>query len=241
MSAMARSRSSPSTPVRFKASRIKRAIPTPAAPAPKITTLWRGHGMPVRREAAMTPATATAAGALVAEAEDALVVGHHDEPHVLEGRVAQHVVDPSAVVGRDPEAASPAEDVTELLARPAHGGRVDDGQEFLEMLDQHPVEERLVPVLQGREADVALERIRLPRDVAVGAPHLLLEGADGVGQQPLEAESAPLFAREGGALVVHGMAEELRAAVGDLQPGHAIGTRLEVVTLHGSACGIVAA
>src|SRR5439155_27217084 len=115
-----------------------------------------------------------AAGALVAEAEDALVVGHHDEAHVLEGRVARHAVDPTAVVWGDPQPAGAPEDVAELLARAPHGGRVDDGQELLEMLDELPIEERLVPVLQGREADVALERIRLPGDVAVGAPHLLL-------------------------------------------------------------------
>ena len=176
-----------------------------------------------------------AAGALVAEAEDALVVGDDDEPHVLEGRVAEHAVDLPPVVGRDPQAAGAAEDVAELLARAAHRGRVDDGEELLEMVDEEPVEEGLVPVLQGGEADVALEGVALARDVAVGAPRLLLERAHGVGQQALEPERAPLLARERGALVVHGVAQELGAPVGYLQPRHAIRARLEAITLHDPA------
>ena len=43
-----------------------------------------------------------AAGALVAEAEDALVVGDDDEPHVLVRTVAQELRDPVAVGRRDP-------------------------------------------------------------------------------------------------------------------------------------------
>jgi hypothetical protein len=93
--------------------------------------------------------------------------------------------------------------------------------------------------LQRREADVALERIRLPHDVAVGAPYLLLEGADGVGEQPFEGESAALLARERGALVVHRVAEELGAAVGDLPAGHAVGARFQAVAFHGRLPGIL--
>ena len=56
---------------------------------------------------------------LVAETEDALVVRHDDEADVVERGVAEDLVDPPAVCGRDPEPAGPAEDVAELLARPA--------------------------------------------------------------------------------------------------------------------------
>ena len=52
-------------------------------------------GRGVERE--LADGDAHAARALVAEAEDALVVGDHDEAHVLEGRVAEHLVDAAAV------------------------------------------------------------------------------------------------------------------------------------------------
>ncbi len=70
---------------------------------------------------------------LVAQAEDPLVVGHHDEPHVIERALAQDPRD-SVDIGRgDPHPAGPPDDVAELLARPPDGWGVDDRQELLEL------------------------------------------------------------------------------------------------------------
>ena len=106
-----------------------------------------------------------AAGSLVAQAEDPLVVGDDDQPDLVERGVAQdlgHAVD---VVRRDPDAARTAPQVAEVLARTADGGRVDDREQLLEVVQQHAVEEGLVAVMQGRQADVALEVVRLAPDV----------------------------------------------------------------------------
>jgi len=65
---------------------------------------------------------AHAARALVAEAENALVVGDHDEPHVLVGGVREHLGHAPLVLGRDPEAPRAAEDPAVLLAGLADGG-----------------------------------------------------------------------------------------------------------------------
>jgi hypothetical protein len=164
-----------------------------------------------------------AARALVTEAEDALVVGHDDEPHVRERRVAEDVVDPAPVGGRDPEPAGASEDVAELLAGPPDDRRVDDRQELLDVVHEKPVEQVLVAVLQGREADELLELVRLTRDVRVDAALLLLHRADGVGQEPLEAEGLPLLFAEGRALRVQGVPKQPCAPVGHLQPRRALG------------------
>ena len=59
-------------------------------------------------------------------------------------------------------------------ARP-DGRRVDDRHELLEVLDEDPVEEGLVAVLERRQADVALEVVALAADVLELQADLLLD------------------------------------------------------------------
>ena len=108
-----------------------------------------------------------------------------------------------------------AEDVAVLLAGQAHRRRVDDGQELLEVVDEHAVEEVLVAVLQGGQADVALERIApCARCCRRRARACCSMRAHGVRQQALEPERGALLARERGALGVHRVAEERRPRQG---------------------------
>ena len=122
----------------------------------------------------------------------------------------------SMSVGRDPEAARPAEDVAVLLARPADGRRVDDRQELLEVLDQHPVEQRLVAVLERGQPDVALEVVLLAPDVLElqrrPAPR---SRRDAAGKQAVEAEGLPLGFGEPGALVEQRPLQEVGSAERD--------------------------
>ena len=57
--------------------------------------------------------------AVVAEAQDALVVGDDDQPHVVERRVVEHRVDAPLVLGRDPQAARAAV-VAQAFPQPKH-------------------------------------------------------------------------------------------------------------------------
>jgi hypothetical protein len=102
------------------------------------------------------------------------------------------------------------------------------------VLDQEPVEERLVPVLQRGEADETLERVLLAEDVPVHAPHLRLDAADRVGEEPLEGEGSPLLTREGGPLVEHGVAEEPLAAVRHLDERLPLVILLQPIRFHRS-------
>ena len=169
---------------------------------------------------------------LVAQAQDALVVRDHDEAHVVERGVGQDLRHAPAMLRGDPEAAGPPEDPAVLLAGQAHGGGVDDGQELLQVVTQDPVEEVLVAVLQGGQADVALEGIALADDVAVGPAGLLAHRAHHVGEQALERQLPPLLPGERGGAIAHRVVQELGPAQSELDPLPAVRATLPAVRLH---------
>ena len=127
------------------------------------------------------------AGALVAQAEDPLVVGDDDEPDVDVRALAEELRDPVAVGRGDPRPARPADDVAELLARPADRRRVDDRQELLEVLGDDAVEQRRVAILERGQPDVALERVVLAPQVLELELDLLVDGQDAIRQEAREA------------------------------------------------------
>ena len=149
-----------------------------------------------------------AAGALVAEPQDALVVGDHDEPDVLVRKVSQAVGNPVDVVGCEPDAAHVAHDVAVALARLADGRRIDDGHELVKVLHQHAVEEHLVAVEQTCETDVLLEVDRFLANVLELELHLLPDRLGDRGQKPVQPELVALLRREGEALVRGGILEQ---------------------------------
>ena len=140
------------------------------------------------------------AGPLVAEAQDALVVGDDDQADVIAGG-SKDGVDPVDVIRSDPDAARASDDVAELLASKTDGRRVDDRQELLEVLDEEPVEERLVAVLECCQSDVPLEVIGLAADVLELQPDLLVDRRQAWRQQTVQAKGVALADRECGALV----------------------------------------
>ena len=157
-----------------------------------------------------------AARALVAEAQDPFVVGDDDEPDVLVRALAQELRDPVAIGRGDPGAAGPPDDVAELLARPAHGRRVDDRQELIEVFGQQPVEQRRVAVLERRQPDVLLERVVLDPDVLELEVDLLVDRQHAVRQQPAKPERVALGRRERQVLRQQPAAKQGRARELDL-------------------------
>ena len=127
------------------------------------------------------------------------------------GRVAQDLRDAVDVLGRDPDAARPPQDVAVFLAGPPDGRRVDDRQELLDVLGQDPVEERRVAILQGSQADVLLEVVVLAPEVLDLEVDLLLDRQDAIRQQAAEAEDVALLRREGEVLGEETAGQERRA------------------------------
>ena len=155
---------------------------------------------------------AHAPGPLVAQAQDPLVVGDHDELDVVLGGVAQQVGNAIDVVGRDPDAAGTAQDVAVLLARLADGRRVDDRHELRQVLDQQPVEQGLVAVLQRREADELLQVVALDPQTLQLQLDLLLDGHVPGRHKPPDAHLVALPGRERAVLIASGIAKQPQPA-----------------------------
>ena len=155
-----------------------------------------------------------AAHALVADAEDRLVVGDHDDADVLFGSVPEHVADPPSVLRRDVEPARTAVDVAEVLADLSNGRRVDDGDHLLEVIDEEAVEEGFVPVLERGQEEVALHVVARALVVLVRAGALLLFGRDARGQETAEPECVALVFGEARPLVEERIVLNRLAAAG---------------------------
>ena len=136
------------------------------------------------------------AGSLVAQAQDALVVGDDDQADVVAGR-PQDAIDPADVVRGDPDPTRTPDDVTELLTGKTDRRRVDDREEFLEVLDQQPIEQGLVAVLESGQSDVPLEFIGLAPDVLQFQRNLLVDRCHTRWQEPVQAEGVAFIGREG--------------------------------------------
>ncbi len=108
------------------------------------------------------------------------------------------------------------QDVAELLAGEADGRRVDDRQELLEVLGQHAVEERRIPILEGRQADVLLERVVLASQARELELDLFLDAHDPVGKEPMEVERLALIGAEGEVLGEEAIAQQGRPTQGDV-------------------------
>ena len=155
------------------------------------------------------------ARSLVAQAKDSLVVGHDDQPDVAERRRTEDRRDPVLIVGGDPHAPGPPDDVAEFLARPTDRGRVDDRQELLEVLGQDPIEQGRVAVLERGQADVPLEVVGLAPDVLDLEGDLLLDRQDAIRQESAQAQLDALLGAERQVLGEQAPAQEVRAGLPD--------------------------
>ena len=166
-------------------------------------------------EAELADGDAHAARPLVAQAQDALAVRHHDDRGVLDARAPQDRLDLVALLVGDVEPAAAAVDVRELLAGLAHHRRVDDRHHLVDVLEDEPVEEGLVPVVERGQVDELLEVAALGLEALVGALHLLLDRAHRRGHEAVEVQLVPLPLGEGRALVRERVEQQRPALLGD--------------------------
>ena len=166
----------------------------------------------------------------IPESEDPRVVGRDDDANAAVPPVrAQDPGEVAAMLGREVHPAGPAVDVAELLAGLADRGRVHDRRELVEVVEEEPVEEGLVPVLKRREEQVAMDVIGHLAVVLERPLLLFLRSRDGVREETLEAEGLALLTREAGAFVQERVLEKREPphVHGDvLLSRHAVGSDL---------------
>ncbi len=153
-----------------------------------------------------------AAGALVAETEDAFAIGHHDRLDMVETRMSENAVDPVLVWDAEEQPAGLAKQAAEFLATLTDGWRVDDRQQLFEVADQERVEQRLVGVLQLAQKGIALDVRLVAAQRLEAARDLLVQRQDVGRQQAVQIERLALGFGERRALVQPGIGQQLVAA-----------------------------
>jgi hypothetical protein len=152
---------------------------------------------------------AHAVGAEIAKAENALAVGHHDDANRSVRPVAQHVGDAPAIAGTDEQAVRAPPDVPEHLARAPDRRRVDDRHHFVDVIDDHAVEQPLVSILQRDQIDVLLEVRGLGAKVLEDLLDLLGLRQNARRQQSVQLECVALVVGERRSLVEGGVVQHL--------------------------------
>ena len=145
------------------------------------------------------------ADAPVADAEDPLGVGGHDQVDVVgaEAVVAERLLDQVRVVHRQEHAPGTAVLVAVPLDRLADRRGVDDRQHVPQVLRQQPVEQDLVAVAQVGQVHVLGQLVRLPLVLGMDPADLPVDRRHPVGQQADQPERPPLLGRERGPPVEH--------------------------------------
>jgi len=87
-------------------------------------------------------------GAEIAQAENALAIGNHDEADVFFRPVAENPPEPAASADRQIHASRLTEDMGRISGRLRHGGRIDQRHVGRRVRHQDRIEQRLVAGLQ---------------------------------------------------------------------------------------------
>ena len=100
-----------------------------------------------------------AARALIPRSQDAFVVRYHDKTDVSLMEIPESLGDLTTSVRTQEQTTWTPVDMAVLLASKADGGRVDDGGQALQVLDEQTIKKSLIPIQQSDQPDILFERI----------------------------------------------------------------------------------
>jgi hypothetical protein len=135
---------------------------------------------------------------LIADAQDALRVGSHDQIDVpgAHATVAQGRLHVLGSVDGQEHPVRATELIAEPLDRQSDGRGVDHRQHLLDVLAEQPVEQHLVAVPQIGQIHPAAQIVDLRAVLAVYPPHLPVQCAHSGGQQAGEPQGLAFFEGE---------------------------------------------
>ena len=145
---------------------------------------------------------------LIANAEDAFVVGHHNDRRLHHGACTENVGNPASVPGSDVDATLPSVDPRPVRTCKRDGRRVDDGDRVCQVVRDEPIEERFIAIHQAVQVNVLSDIGRLEVVLDSDPSHLAFEEGDLVRQEPGEAESLSLVPGKGVPLVQKRVAQD---------------------------------
>lgn len=149
------------------------------------------------------------AHALVADAQDLLPVADNYQVDVLGVAPLLDVVfDAAGVVDVEEAALGLAEEARIVGDGVALGRGVDDGEHFLEVVEDEAVVQHLVLLLEAGHEGVLGQVARAGAVLGIGALDLLVERLDVGGEQAMELERVALVLGEGRAFVEVGRPEQ---------------------------------
>ena len=126
-------------------------------------------------------------------------------------RIGEDLIEPPLVREAQKQPARPAEQLAELLAAGADRRRVDDRQQFFEVLHQQREEQGLVVVVQLAQKGIAFEVGGEAAQHHQPPRNLLAERADMRRQQTVQLEHVALGFGKGGAFVEERVGQQPKA------------------------------
>src|SRR6516225_10807014 len=105
------------------------------------------------------------------------------------------------IPSRKKNATRTSKNVPVLLARASYGGRIDDRHQVLNVIDQDPVEQSLIPILKSYHEDISLQIVRLRTETFQSSSDLFLLGTDPGRKQSAKRQCVPFLFRERDSLV----------------------------------------
>ncbi len=134
----------------------------------------------------------------VADAQDLLGVGTHDQVHVAGAQLqgGEGLLDVVGPVDGQVDPPRPTVLVGVPLDRVADRGVIHDRQQLGQVIGQHLVVQHLVAVVQLLQVHVLGQVGRLPPQLLIDAPRLLLQGQHRRRQPPGQAEGLPFLLGE---------------------------------------------
>src|SRR6516162_5501598 len=105
------------------------------------------------------------------------------------------------IPSRKKNATRTSKNVPVLLAGASYGGRIDDRHQVLNVIEQDPIEQSLIPILKSNHEDISLQIVGLRAETFQSSSDLFFLRTDPGGKQAAKSQRVPFPVRKRNSLV----------------------------------------